>query len=85
MKCQIKKICEINDYNLSSDLFKGKKTLIKNLEETSVHDSLILFKVNHDNNFPFNETILPISKRKILNYIQQSKILSKPSLTKSDK
>ena len=85
LKCQIKKICEINDYTLSSDLFKGKKTLIKNLEETSVHDSLILFKVNHDNNFPFNETILPISKRKILNYIQQSKILSKPSLTKSDK
>jgi len=69
----------------SSDLFKDKKTLIKNLEETSVHDSLILFKVNHDNNFPFNETILPISKRKILNYIQQSKILSKPSLRKSDK
>lgn len=83
LKCQVKKICEVKDNNLSPELFENRKSLIKNLQDPLIHKNIIVFKVNHDNNFPFNETLLPISKRKILNYIQQSKILSKPSLTKS--
>lgn len=83
LKCQVKKITDIDNLELNPEIFKNKKTLIKNLENKDIHDNLIIFKVNHDNNFPFTETLLPISKRKILNYLQQSKILSKTNLTKT--
>ena len=82
-KCCVKKICEIQDFKLKPDFFENKKTLIKNLKEPNVYNNLILFKVNHNNNFPYNETLLPITKRKILNYILQSKIINYVKLTKS--
>lgn len=64
-------------------MFENKKTLIKNLIDEEVHKELVLFKVNHDNNFPFNETLIPLTKRKLLNFIQQSKIINKVNLTKT--
>jgi hypothetical protein len=83
VKCYIKKICEIENQEITSELFENKKTLIKNLSSEEVHRELILFKVNHDDNFPFNETLIPLTKRKLLNFIQQSKIINKVNLTKT--
>jgi D-lyxose ketol-isomerase len=83
VKCYIKKICEIENQEITPELFENKKTLIKNLSSEEVHRELILFKVNHDDNFPFNETLIPLTKRKLLNFIQQSKIINKVNLTKT--
>jgi hypothetical protein len=83
VKCHIKKICEIENQEITSELFENKKTLIKNLSSEEVYKELILFKVNHDDNFPFNDTLIPLTKRKLLNFIQQSKIINKVNLTKT--
>ena len=83
-KCCVKKICELIDNKIDYNLFKNKKTIIKNLSDIEKHENLIIFKVTHNKNFPFYDTLLPIVKRKINNFINQSKIISKKKLTKID-
>jgi hypothetical protein len=83
LKCFVKKINEIENFNLTTELFKNKKTLIKDLSNPEKYKNLVVFKVNHSQNFPFNETLLPIVKRKINNLIAQTKILSEKNLTKN--
>jgi len=78
----IKKVCESSD-SLFEGCFTGlKKTLIKNLDNETIHKNLILFKVTHTNQFPLRETLLPIAKRKVMNYINQSKFIEVNNLTK---
>lgn len=80
-KCHIKKICECTKDNFSEKLKEVKKPLIKNLQEESVHSNLILFRVSQNNMYPFKETLLPIVKRKIMNYMIQSKFIKEKNLT----
>lgn len=80
-KCQIKKICECNKKDFSEKLKLVKRSLIKNLQNEEVHSKLIVFTVNHSDNFPLKETLLPIVKRKIMNYMIQSKIIRRKNLT----
>ena len=80
-KCHIKRICECPKGNFDEKLKEIKKTLIKNLEDEEVHGNLIVFTVNHNNNYPLKETLLPIVKRKIMNYMIQSKIIRHKNLT----
>ena len=80
-KCHIKKIAECNRDEFDSKLKEVKKPLIKNLHECSVHKDLILFSVHHNNTYPLKETLLPIVKRKVMNYMIQSKILKHKNLT----
>ncbi len=78
----IKKVC-VSEDNTFEGCFNGlKKTLIKNLEQEEVHKNLILFKVVHTNQFPLKETLIPIAKRKVMNYINQSKFIEVKNLTK---
>jgi hypothetical protein len=58
-----------------------KNSLIKNLNQPDVYKNLILFRIYHTNQFPFKETILPLAKRKVMNYMIQSKLISKKNLT----
>ena len=76
-----KKIYECEKCNFETKIKQVKNPLIKNLQEEEVHTNLILFKVNHNNAFPLKETLLPIAKRKIMNYMVQSKIIKNKSLT----
>jgi hypothetical protein len=46
-----------------------------------VYKDLIVFTIYHSNQFPFKETILPLAKRKVMNYMIQSKFISKKNLT----
>jgi hypothetical protein len=80
-KCQIKKICECPKGDFDEKLKEIKKPLIKNLQDEEVHGKLIVFTVNHNNNYPLRETLLPIVKRKIMNYMIQSKIIRHKNLT----
>lgn len=80
-KCQIKKICECPNGEFNEKLKEIKKPLIKNLQDEEVHGKLIVFTVNHNNNYPLRETLLPIVKRKIMNYMIQSKIIRHKNLT----
>jgi hypothetical protein len=80
-KCQIKKICECPKGDFNEKLKEIKKPLIKNLQDEEVHGKLIVFTVNHNNNYPLRETLLPIVKRKIMNYMIQSKIIRHKNLT----
>jgi hypothetical protein len=80
-KCQIKKICECDKKDFSEKLKSVKRSLIKNLQNEEVHSKLIVFTVNHSDNFPLKETLLPIVKRKIMNYMIQSKIIRRKNLT----
>lgn len=80
-KCQIKKICECPKGDFNEKLKEIKKPLIKNLQDEDVHGKLIVFTVNHNNNYPLRETLLPIVKRKIMNYMIQSKIIRHKNLT----
>ena len=58
-----------------------KKPLIKNISDPEVYKNLIVFRIYHSNQFPFKETILPLAKRKVMNYMIQSKYISKKNLT----
>jgi len=80
-KCHIKKIAECDREEFEEKLKEVKKPLIKNLQDPEVHSNLILFTVNHNNNYPLKETLLPIAKRKIMNYMIQSKIIKHKNLT----
>jgi hypothetical protein len=80
-KCQIKKVadCDVKDFEEKIKLIK--RPLIKNIQDPKVHKNLLVFKVNHNNSFPLKETLLPIAKRKMMNYMIQSKIIKGKSLT----
>lgn len=81
-KCVIKKICECDKKDLFNKIKELKRPLIKNIQDESVHKELVMFNVYHHNQFPLKETILPIVKRKIANFIVQSKIIEEKNLTK---
>jgi hypothetical protein len=76
-KCILKKINLNETQTLEESLIMSKNTLIKNIKDPDVFNNLILFETHHNNNFPLKETILPIVKRKIMNYMIQSKIIQK--------
>jgi hypothetical protein len=80
-KCHIKRICECPKGNFNEKLKETKKSLIKGLEDEKVHGNLIVFTINHNNNYPLKETLLPIVKRKIMNYMIQSKVIRHKNLT----
>ena len=80
-KCHIKRICECPKGDFDEKLKEVKKSLIKNLHEENVHGKLIVFRINHNNNYPLKETLIPIAKRKIMNYMIQSKIIKHKNLT----
>jgi len=80
-KCHIKKICECSINEFEEKLKEVKKPLIKNLQDSEVHSKLIIFTINHNGNYPLKETLLPIAKRKIMNYMIQSKIIKHKNLT----
>lgn len=80
-KCVVKRIAEIENKNFQQVIKNIKRPLIKNIQEEKVHNNLILFKVNHNNSFPLKETLLPIVKRKIMNYMIQTKVLDNKNLT----
>jgi hypothetical protein len=80
-KCHIKKIAECEKKDFEEKVKEVKRPLIKNLQDTDVHKNLIMFKINHNDTFPLKETLLPIAKRKIMNYMIQSKIIKRKSLT----
>ena len=80
-KCYIKKICECQKTNFDLKLKELKKPLIKNLQEEDVYKKLIVFNVSHNNAYPLKETLLPIVKRKIMNYMIQSKVIKEKNLT----
>ena len=65
----------------TKQLTMGAKPLIKNLQDPKVHSKLIVFTINHNNNYPLKETLIPIAKRKIMNYMIQSKIIKHKNLT----
>ena len=65
-------------------LLEVKRPLIKNINDPKIHKNLIVFKVHHTEQFPFKETLLPISKRKVMNYMIQSKLIKNKNLTKID-
>lgn len=81
-KCIIKKVCSCENEDFEEGIKNSKSTLIKNLKDVETYKNLILFRVYHTNQFPFKETILPITKRKVMNYMIQSKFISKNNLTK---
>ena len=59
-----------------------KRPLIKNINDDEIHKNLIVFKIHHTEQFPFKETILPLAKRKVMNYMVQSKLIKNKNLTK---
>ena len=83
-KCVIKKVCVCEEDNFEEKLLEVKRPLIKNINDPNIHKNLIVFKVHHTEQFPFKETLLPISKRKVMNYMIQSKLIKNKSLTKKD-
>jgi hypothetical protein len=80
-KCHIKKVADCGVKEFQSRVKDCKRPIIKNIQEEEIHNNLILFKVNHNNSYPLKETLLPIVKRKIMNYMAQSKILERKNLT----
>jgi hypothetical protein len=80
-KCHIKKICECSKSEFDMKLIEVKKPLIKNLQNEEIHKKLIVFNVSHSNAYPLKETLLPIVKRKIMNYMIQSKFIKQKNLT----
>jgi len=80
-KCHIKKIAECTKDEFKDKLKEVKKPLIKNLQDENVHKNLILFTIHHSSDYPLKETLLPIAKRKIMNYMIQSKIIKHKNLT----
>jgi len=80
-KCHIKRICECSKGDFDEKLKEVKISLIKTLHEENVHGKLIVFRINHNNNYPLKETLIPIAKRKIMNYMIQSKIIKHKNLT----
>jgi hypothetical protein len=80
-KCHIKKICQCPKGDFNEKLKEVKKSLIKDIQDEKIHGGLIVFTVNHNNNYPLRETLLPIVKRKIMNYMIQSKIIRHKNLT----
>jgi hypothetical protein len=80
-KCHIKRICECPKGNFDEKLKEVKKPLIKNLQDPKVHSKLIVFRINHNDNYPLKETLVPIAKRKMMNYMIQSKIIKHKNLT----
>ena len=80
-KCHIKRICECPKGNFDEKLKEVKKPLIKNLQDPKVHSKLIVFRINHNDNHPLKETLIPIAKRKMMNYMIQSKIIRHKNLT----
>jgi hypothetical protein len=80
-KCLIKKICSCEEDNFEDKLKEVKKSLIKNINDPDIYKNLIVFRIYHSNQFPFKETILPLAKRKVMNYMAQSKYISKKNLT----
>jgi hypothetical protein len=81
-KCHIKRICDCSKNDFEEKIKEVKNPLIKNLQSKDVYSNLIMFTVNHNNSYPLKETLLPIVKRKIMNYMIQSKVLKKTNLTK---
>ncbi|MFN9958993.1 MAG: hypothetical protein ACK55I_38365, partial [bacterium] len=80
-KCVIKKVCTCETDDFEEKIKVVKNPIIKNLNDPEVHKNLILFRIYHTNQFPFKETILPLAKRKVMNYMIQSKLISKKNLT----
>lgn len=80
-KCHIKRICECPKGNFDEKLKEVKKPLIKNLQDPKIHSKLIVFRINHNDNHPLKETLIPIAKRKMMNYMIQSKIIRHKNLT----
>lgn len=80
-KCHIKKVGDCTRYEIEQTLKEAKRPLIKNIQEKDIHTHLIVFNVNHNNNYPLMETLLPVAKRKIMNYMIQSKVLNTKDLT----
>ena len=80
-KCHIKRICECPKGKFDEKLKEVKKPLIKNLQDPKVHSKLIVFRINHNDNHPLKETLIPIAKRKMMNYMIQSKIIRHKNLT----
>ena len=80
-KCVIKKVCTCETDDFEDKVKMVKNSLIKNLNQPDVYKNLILFRIYHTNQFPFKETILPLAKRKVMNYMIQSKLISKKNLT----
>lgn len=76
-KCLIKRICSCKTEEYQEKLKTVKNPLIKNLNKEGVYQKLILFRVNHNDDLPLKETLLPIAKRKIMNYVIQSKLINK--------
>ena len=83
-KCVIKKVCTCEEDSFEEKLSEVKKSLIKNINDPKIYKNLIVFKVHHTEQFPFKETLLPISKRKVMNYMIQSKLIKNKNLTKRD-
>jgi hypothetical protein len=81
-KCTIKKVCTCQEDNFEEKLLEVKRPLIKNINDPNIHKKLIVFKVHHTEQFPFKETLLPIAKRKVMNYMIQSKLIKNKNLTK---
>jgi hypothetical protein len=81
-KCTIKKVCTCQEDNFEEKLLEVKRPLIKNINEPNIHKNLIVFKIHHTEQFPFKETLLPIAKRKVMNYMIQSKLIKNKNLTK---
>lgn len=83
-KCHVKKICvcEVNEFE--NKLTEIKSSLIKNISSPEIFKNLIVFKVRHSNVLPFKETLFPISKRKVMNYMIQSKLIKNKNLTKNN-
>ena len=67
---------------VETKLLEVKRPLIKNINDPDIHKNLIVFKVHHTEQFPFKETLLPIAKRKVMNYVIQSKLIKNKNLTK---
>jgi len=82
-KCVIKKIgeCDLNTYK--EKILTYKNPLNKNLKIYDEKDQLTILEIIHSNGFPIRETVLPIAKRKILNYLIQSKTIKNKNLTSS--
>ena len=83
-KCVIKKVCTCEEDSFEEKLSEVKKSLIKNINDPKIYKNLIVFKVHHTEQFPFKETLLPISKRKVMNYMIQSKLIKNKNLTNKD-
>ena len=82
IKKDIKKIGEFKMEGIEETLKQVKNPLIKDLHDPKVHKDLIFFAVHHNNSYPLKETLLPIIKRKVMNYTIQSQVIGDKNLTK---